>query len=747
MLRVIMSSTNEHTTELITSELLHNRNCFNYLRTLKLPNLVLDNLSDSLSEKMHSLRDKTKDDYDPSIPYADLYTEFFDFIEENIRLIYLEDRSKLVLDQERIKNYQETLKSSEPSLMSSFLKRYINSLGYLPEIKKIQAVQATADTPEITFEQSLDLKVARIQQEVDALDGFILSLYDNDNYILEDTFDAVKDIVLSHAPVSKAIEGSIASHLSDKGDRINLQAQSPAQAGSKYGRFAAMMSDNFKPQHTTSLSTVRHYQYNEHEPVREYRFGTQGQRHEGVARVSPLFEQFLEVQALKVQDDSKITHIYFNNLARDRHDAEGLKEKALTLQLEGLEATHSNVAVITLPADKGLMDKNSHLKTTPEYELQEVKKEFLQIAMESPEASREIKDFHISKSIRGKIFCDANGRYTPEIEQAKLAELIDKSIHALGFDQSAQLSSAQRQAVWFHFLKFELTNHIITALKPEGINFSCKDAIDRGGVSSAYYNLVKSFEPGKIPMDREEFERALHAAPSMVKARGMNHHINVIWNAVNAYVNQNDETLSNDPGKTWLCEWRDLNCPHELVQDLLTQRVGQFKDKLNQALEESIDPSQTSTIKSGLAILNEIEKQSLSEVSGKRLLLETAVRTTAMALDPKAQSEASVARYRELTKELSINYPKLQILCGLMKTIVGAVLAVVSFGKATGVYSAGLATMKAGIEVGSRREMITHQKEMIDQQHDMKAQLAEFKGSAVRAVDKEDVVPDSGLTL
>src|SRR5690606_4438159 len=120
-------------------------------------------------------------------------------------------------------------------------------------------------------------------------------------------------------------------------------------------------------------------------------------------------------------------------------------------------------------------------------------------------------------------------------------------------DPDFQISPAQRQAVWFHFNKFELPNYIIQTLQPESINFSCKDAIDRGGVSSAYYNLVKSFETDH-PLSREEFDQALHAAPAMVKGRGMNHHLKMIWNTVDAYVNANYQAIYEDPQKAWLIE-------------------------------------------------------------------------------------------------------------------------------------------------------------------------------------------------
>ncbi|MGL5743293.1 MAG: hypothetical protein ACRCXC_12570 [Legionella sp.] len=176
-----------------------------------------------------------------------------------------------------------------------------------------------------------------LKEEVQALDDFILSLYDNDNHILEETFEAINDITLSHTPSSEGIEKAISHHVKDDEDaRVNLESQSPSYAGSVRGRVEATFASDFKPQHGTSLSTVRHYKSNANSPIREYRFGTQGQRHEDKARVSPLFKRFLFVQNERARaengDEDQITHVYFNNLGRYRTGFAGTKEKELTEQ-------------------------------------------------------------------------------------------------------------------------------------------------------------------------------------------------------------------------------------------------------------------------------------------------------------------------------------------------------------------------------------------------------------------------------
>ncbi|OAJ33019.1 hypothetical protein [Piscirickettsia salmonis] len=89
---------------------------------------------------------------------------------------------------------------------------------------------------------------------------------------------------------------------------------------------------------------------------------------------------------------------------------------------------------------------------------------------------------------------------------------------------------------------------------------TCKDGIDRAGIASAYYNLMQSMK-GQMCLSQEEFERALHAAPALVKGRGMNHHIETLWNAVDCYLNSMKERGEGHQVPLWLTQWRDKNRP------------------------------------------------------------------------------------------------------------------------------------------------------------------------------------------
>lgn len=636
----------------LTSDSLHNKNCFSYLKHLQLTDSIFTRLSPGLANNLKIIQAQSV--YHQDFAYADVYTDFFTEVEDNIETIYDKPRHDSVQD---------------PS-------------------------------------------------EVADLDNFIFSIYHNDNAILEETFKTIKSIPLNHTLTDTEIQKSISIVLTDHGKKINKRALSPAEAGSMFGRFTAMIADDFKPQHTTSLATVRNYNYtneaSQYYP-QEYRFGTQAQRDQGIERVSPLFERWLQVKHERAADKSAILHIYFNNLGLDRTDAEGKKEKALSKALHKLEDKHPNIAVITLPADKALMSGSHYRKTKDRISATKIYDEFLKIAQQDSEAASKVNDFYISNKVRQLIFTDEWNRYSLAEEKKQLEKLLVNSFKALGFDKTPFLSSSQRQAVWFHFIKFELTNHIIQRLNPESVNFSCKDAIDRGGVSSAYYNLLTSFKTN-TPMSREEFECALHAAPAMVKARGMNHHLKTLWNVIDAYVNEHYNDLSEDSNQSWLIEWRDYNCPHKRVEDLLTLRIEQgIQELLAAKSNHKNNPHfNEAAINTGLSILEQIKLQKENGVSGKRLLLEAAIRTTSITLNP---DKASLKTYEALADRLVIHSPTLQKLAGIMKMLAGVILYPLSLGHSKAWINSGMATYKAGVDSSQRKEI----------QHCMKEKLLSLK--------------------
>lgn len=484
------------------------------------------------------------------VPYGDMYTDFLKTLEENLPEI----RAALV----------RALKKEEDDL-NARQKTWAASRDEHPK------------------------NLAQAKENLDTIDKFIDTIYRNQNKALKTAAKAVDHLVTTINP--NDLEHAITKHLSKNERAIN--ETTPQKQGSGWGRLTAMVSSEFKPQMTTSLASVRTYAHSKHLKATEIRFGTQGQRHHGKERVAPLFKLWLEVQQRRHVDTYKnkhngaepsgadaITHIYFNNLGVDRNDWEGKKESRLSDALHRLEEEHPNVAVISIPADKGIMSK-SMLSKEGTVTKERAKKILLEIATRGKDGEKlseiddDKRDFYISDKIKDLLGQGKDGGYDELIEH-----LVNESFTELGLKSKADLSYSELQGVFFYFAKFKLTNHIIDTLNPDSFNMSCKDAIDRGGVSSAYYNLMKSIEFGE-PMTKAEFNEALHAAPTLVKGRGMNHHAQIIWNAVDVYL-QNPENKA----PAWLSDWRFENCPKDKARASLTKTIDSSLENLKAKLAD-----------------------------------------------------------------------------------------------------------------------------------------------------------------
>lgn len=661
-----------------TGDSLRNRNSYEYLRAFKNINeqiLELNALSPELKDILEKVN-KAVQEYDPKIPYGDLYTKFLNTLEEQL-----------------------------PPLCRNLEKNLNNE------------------------------KYPSASEELARIDALIELIYHNENQALENAEKAVAEIVASTIQTQHEIESDITRHLS-RGERAINQI-TPQTEGSNWGRFKAMIATDFKPQMTTSMASVRQYDHSKDLTSTELRFGTQGQRHEGTVRVSPLFELWLQQQHRKniAQNDNvepdniaAITHVYINNLGLDRNDFEGKKERALSRALHDLENRHPNVAVITLPADKGIMSK-SMLEQDRKYSAQQAKDICRIIATrgEDPNPATDLshliegdrRDFYISDKIKRLLGGE-------EGYEAVIERLVNKSFEEFGFKEGDQLSSAQLQAVFFHFTKFELTNHIQKTLQPQTINMSCKDAIDRGGVSSAYYNLMKSIEIGQ-PMSKSEFERALHAAPTLVKGRGMNHHAKIIWNAIDKYLD-NKNMEGNIP--EWLFDWRLENCPKDKAKETLDKTIANSIVRLKDQLSESSDEVDKALIQKAIETLEETQNLSSdAKPSAYGLLYQAALQTESLlnkAIElrhatPENQADKNKAfdnafkRYKNLNETANKNYSSL-----------GKVLT--KFFKAIG--SVFSNTVKTGYEKDKQAKGLvdTHQKS-IDHYKEIKAAYQQQKNA------------------
>ena len=215
-------------------------------------------------------------------------------------------------------------------------------------------------------------------------------------------------------------------------------------------------------------------------------------------------------------------------------------------------------------------------------------------------------------------------------------------------------------------------------------------------------------------MTREEFDRGLHAAPAMVKGRGMNYQLQLIWNCVDAYIAAHYIDLMKDPNKSWLLEWRDMNCPHARVHELMKRRMRECTLQLNE-----VEP-RTQVIEKGLEILNRIKTQNQRGVSGARLLLEAVLLTSAIALSP---TEKKVAQYSQLAETLSRHSSVLLVIAGLMKALVGLAVEAFALDKNLKLLHSGIATAKTGFFGHERQELTAQMKDLIASTQDKKLTL------------------------
>ncbi len=540
-----------------TGDSLRNRNSYEYLQAFKSINGQLLKLN-ALSPELKDLFKKVNNavgQYDSKFPYGDLYTEFLNTLEAHL-----------------------------PALRQN-LENNLNNEKY-----------------------------PSANEELKRVDELIHLIYHNENLALENAENAVAEIVASTIQTQKEIESNITHHLSRGEHAINQTT--PQKQGSYWGRFKAIVAGDFKPQMSTGMASVRQYDHSKNLSNIELRFGTQGQRINYVTRVSPLFELWLQQQhrknieqnnGVEPENTAAITHVYINNLGLDRNDYEGKKERGLSESLHDLENRHPNIAMITLPADKGIMSTKM-LAQTRQYSAQRAKdicriiatrgRDYNQATDLSNWIEDDRRDFYISDKIK-KLIGGEEGY------EAVIERLINESFKEFGFKKDDQLSSAQLQAVFFHFTKFELTNQIQKTLQPQTINMSCKDAIDHDGVSSAYYNLMKSIEIGQ-PMRKSEFERALHA-PTIVKGRGMNHHAKIIWNAIDKYLdNKNMEGITPE----WLFDWRLENCPKDKAKVTLDKTIANAIIRLKDKFNRSSDEEDKTLIKNAIETLEKTQELS-----------------------------------------------------------------------------------------------------------------------------------------
>lgn len=554
-----------------------------------------------------------------------------------------------------------------------------------------------------TLEEELDKCYGEEGKTVSPeLSALVRKLYDNDNDILKETGALLLPEVLAHRPGAPSHEENLRDFVSASSRH---DKHSPYTAGGNLARFSAMVDSNFI---AGGLPTLRKYEWSKPRKYSttmpfniptEFRMPTQARRKDDKAQVKKTMLAFMDtLKPSAAEDKDKITYVYFNFLAYDKRSGlsekifkEKQKERDLSLALGTLEEK-KHVAVITLPADDGLMNKNDFKCHEANISLEVAQQQMLKILRGKPCDEIKITDFHMSDVVRKQLF-PTNDK---TINNPALSYLMRESIKAIigkdAFSKGRQISPAQRQAIWFHLINSQLPQYILYALQPTGFNMSCKDAIDRGGVASAWYNLMQSFMVDRA-MSRAEFETALHGACLYVKGRGLNAHINRIWNATNEYVNANMSELENDPKKSWLILWRDMNCPSERIQDVLEKRIETAERRVysHDSPTDGIAPPIKKLI---VEIKN--QKESKLSIEYQKTLLEMLGRSMGMYEYQRAPADnqpqmhpAEIEAYDNMLQKWDTK-GVFSTLKALGEIILGVIISAVTFGNKTEMLLAGI---------------------------------------------------------
>ncbi len=278
---------------------------------------------------------------------------------------------------------------------------------------------------------------------------------------------------------------------------------------------------------------------------------------EQVIRVPQTFFNFL--RSIAGKDPKECCYLYVNLMKRREGDGATYRPRSerdyegdRTEILHDLENRGLGVVVVTLPADNSFFLKGFDKHHKGKLLLSANKSEnFVSVddlfASVVDSIAHNKNDCYMSDATKKKVF----GGVDADSISATIKPLFADTCYKLfGTRNLDKISYGQRQAVLFHFFKHELTNNLLSTLKPKYFNISCKDAIDRGGVHNLWDILCNRIESGQ-EMSLQEFEGLLCMPAILVKDRPINDHMYLVVNALRFYYTNLEES------KKKLIPWAD----------------------------------------------------------------------------------------------------------------------------------------------------------------------------------------------
>lgn len=415
------------------------------------------------------------------------------------------------------------------------------------------------------------------------LDNLFLTIFENDNKMNKIIFDAFNSEKMN--VTAEEINKSL------KAESANTNTLNPHHPDNRANAFFTSMMGwfNYNPLQKNNVPYVNPEIGPQSNHPKNLRFGAQTQNK---GEVNAVFKRYLLANARRsVDDDDHYQYVYFNLLKREqsipasrKYDFKNFKDKFVRSSegyrgsaLESLNFDKElKVAVITLPADNNFLLKNFNVNEGRETA---ATAETVDTLFKEITTSILFKknDFYIHKKFYKQIFGeDANNIFLNRknhhdltddelkaLMKTELGDLFKSAVEEItgkNLDNAQPLSTLERSAVLFHFVKFSLTDHILDKLNPQGYNTTCKDAIDRGAVHTLWYQMNKQFkmhmEIEEIkPMSEKEFLMYLESPAMSVKYRALNHNRNQLWNVLNHRMKADPIFASVHPwAKNWLIQ-------------------------------------------------------------------------------------------------------------------------------------------------------------------------------------------------
>lgn len=424
------------------------------------------------------------------------------------------------------------------TLLNQLKSPYDENQDYKTQYRKLHEL---AESLHFTSSQLKDSNLKKFHQD------FFLALFENDNKIHSRIYH---EIIQPSRTKKTSAKEKISRNQAELSGRPFSGIEHPEHAANRF--FSGILGIAYHP---LKKNNIPYISFGHPESGRKnLRFGAQVN---GSDKVNKAFIQFLAVKKEK-KPQKKFNHVYINLQKRDMKEGgkfERYFERNRSLALEELEKQEKlGIAVITLPADSHFFFKGfSHhtgLNTSNEKtKLSDLKNDIIDAIKNNK------RDFYLSKDVKEIVFGDSLDLQVSELFRTAASEVLGRP-----YRPGEEVDPAVRQAIFFHFVKFHLTDHILKKIDPETYNISCKDNIDRGGVHNLWYEFMLTIKNGE-KVSLEEFEKNLDASAILVKDRPMNEHRNVIWNMMYQAFTNNPTLFANQA--PWVGDWLSQNIPLE----------------------------------------------------------------------------------------------------------------------------------------------------------------------------------------